>query len=116
MRDSSTSDSAKPWATLAEAIEGIRAELAQAMAAGEGERLRFDVGPVELEFTVEIERNLSANAGVKVWVVQAGGSGGLSRESSQRINVTLNPVDTATDRSPRVSDQLAELPPRPGSG
>lgn len=112
----SDSGPGRPWATLAEAIKGIRAELSDAMAAGEGERLRFDVGPVELEFAVDIQRDLQAKAGVKVWVVEIGGSGGWSRDSSNRVKVTLNPVDTATARSPRVADQVTALPPRPGPG
>jgi hypothetical protein len=110
------SDSAPPrsWATLAEAIKGIRAELSDAMAAGEGERLRFDVGAVELEFAVDVQRDLQARAGVKVWVVEIGGSGGWSRDSAHRVKVTLNPVDTTTERSPRVADHLEGVPPRPG--
>jgi len=106
------SGSAKPWATLAEAVEGVRAELTEAMAAGENERLRFDVGPVELEFVVDVQRDANASAGVKVWVVQIGASGGMSRDSSNRVKVTLNPVDTVTGRTPRVADTLGELPPR----
>jgi hypothetical protein len=106
----------RAWATLAEAINGIRDELSVAMAAGVGERLRFEVGPVELEFAVDIQRDLQAKAGVKVWVVEIGGSAGLSRDSSHRVKVTLNPVDTATGRSPQVADQVPELPLRPGSG
>jgi hypothetical protein len=105
----------RAWATLAEAVKGIRSELSEAMAAGVGERLRFEVGPVELEFAVDVQRDLQAKAGVKVWVIEIGGSGGLSRDSSHRVKVTLNPVDAATGRSPRVADQVAELPPRPGS-
>ncbi len=103
----------RAWATLAEAVKGIRGELSEAMAAGAGERLRFEVGPVELEFAVDVQRDLHAKAGVKVWVVEIGGSGGLSRDSSHRVKVTLNPVDTATGRSARVADQVEELPPRP---
>jgi carbon monoxide dehydrogenase subunit G len=104
------------WATLAEAIAGIRAELDEAMATGAGERLKFDVGPVELEFAVDVQRDAQAKAGVKVWVVEIGGSGGMSRNASHRIKVTLNPVDTVTGASARVGDQVEGLPPRPGPG
>jgi hypothetical protein len=104
------------WATLAEAIKGIRAELSEAMAAGAGERLRFEVGPVELEFAVDVQRDLQAKAGVKVWVVEIGGSSGFSRDSSHRVKLTLNPVDSVTGRSARVADQVGRLPPRPDPG
>jgi hypothetical protein len=90
--------------------------LSEAMAGGEGERLRFDVGAVELEFAVDVQRDLQAKAGVNVWVVEIGGSGAWSRDWSNRVKVTLNPVDTATGRSPRVADRVEGLPPRPGPG
>jgi Trypsin-co-occurring domain 2 len=113
-RSDGTSD--RSWATLAETIKGIRAELSEAMSASEGERLRFDVGPVEMEFAVEVQRDAEAHAGVKVWVVEIGGSGGWSRDSSHRIKVTLNPIDTATGRSARVSEQMPKRPQRRSSG
>ncbi|MBE3008891.1 hypothetical protein IL992_06775 [Microbispora sp. NEAU-D428] len=102
------------WVGLAEAVKGVRAELAEAMAAGEGERLRFDVGPVELEFVVELRRDAEAKAGVKVWVVEAGASGTLSRGTTHTLKVVLNPVDMATGHFPRVHDHVDGPPPRPG--
>jgi hypothetical protein len=116
MDDRTSGEADRSWATLAQAVEGIRAELSEAMAAGERELLRFDVGEVELEFTVEIRRDLQAKTGVRVWVVELGGSGGLSRGSTQRVKVTLNPVDIATGRSPRIADQVAAPPPRRRTG
>lgn len=113
MGEKSDREPVRSWVTLAEAVKGIRAELSDAMAGGEGERLRFDIGAVELEFAVEVQRDLQAKAGVQVWVVEIGGSGGRSRDSSQRLKVMLNPVDTATGRSLRVAGDLEEAPPRP---
>ena len=103
------------WATLAEAIQGIRSDLQEAMAAGVNEPLRFDVGPVELEFTVDVQRDAAAKAGVKIWVVEIGGSGGMSRDTVQRIKVTLNPVDATTGGLARIGDEVKGLPPRPGT-
>lgn len=101
-----------PWTTLAEAIGGIRAELTEAMASATDEQLRFDVGDVELEFTVDVRHDLQAKGGVRVWVAELGGGGGISRGSANRIKVTLHPVDVETGRSPRVADHLEVLPPR----
>lgn len=106
----------KSWATLAETVQGIRGELAQAMADGDGEQVRFDVGEVELEFTVEVQRNVEAGGGVKVWVVNADGKGAVSSGATHRVRVMLHPVDTATGRAPRVADRLPGLPPRRGDG
>ena len=102
----------RPWATLADTIKGIRAELSEAMSAGEDEQLRFDVGPVELEFAVDVQRDLSAKAGVKVWVVEIGATGARSRDSSHRVKVTLNPMDTTTGKSARIGDQTWSPPSR----
>lgn len=104
----------KAWVGLAEAVKGIREELAEAVKAGKGEQLRFDVGPVELEFAVELRRDAEAKAGVKVWVVEAGTSGAFSRGTTHTLKVVLHPVDTETGRSVRVHDHVDGPPPRPG--
>jgi hypothetical protein len=103
------------WTTLAQAIGGIRAELTEAMASATDEQLRFDVGDVELEFTVDVRHDRKAQGGVRVWVAELGGGGGTSRGSANRLKVTLHPVDTATGRDPRVADHLDALPPRRSS-
>jgi hypothetical protein len=103
------------WMTLAQAIGGIRAELTEAMGSGKGEQLQFDVGDVELEFVVDVRRDRNAQAGVRVWVVELGGSGGTSRGVSNRLKVTLHPVHSATGGTPRVADHVEALPPRRGS-
>ena len=101
--------------TLGEAISGIRAELAEAMASAEDERLRFNVGDVEVEFLVDVRRDRHAKGGIRVWVAEVGADGGKSRGWTNRLKVTLHPVDTVTGRAPRISDHLEESPPRRGS-
>jgi hypothetical protein len=98
--------------TLAQAIGGIRDELTEAMLSATDEQLRFDVGDVELEFTVDVRRDRQARAGVRVWVAELGGDMGVSRESASRIKLTLHPVDTASGLEPRVADHVEVLPPR----
>ena len=46
---------------LAEVIGELRRELQQAMHAGEGEPLRFELGPVELEATVAVEKRAATS-------------------------------------------------------
>jgi len=103
------------WMTLAQAIDGIRAELTEAMASATDDQLRFDVGDVEMEFTVDVRRDQQARAGVRVWVADLGASAGMSRGLTNRVKVTLHPVDPATGRSPRVADHVEVLPPRRSS-
>lgn len=76
---------------LAELISNLRDELSLAMAAGEGEELRFGVGPVELEVTVAVTREGGPSAKLKFWVVELGGEAKLTSASTQRLKLTLTP-------------------------
>ncbi|WP_239335260.1 trypco2 family protein [Frankia sp. CiP3] len=80
--------------SLAETMDALRVELAEAASAGAGSDFQFPVDGVQLEFHVAVKKESTAKAGVKVWVVEAGGSGSLSREEIHTVTVTLGvPVD-----------------------
>jgi len=53
-------------------IRDLRDELERAIAAGEGEQLRFELGPIELEATVAVERSDGASGKVRFWVAEGG--------------------------------------------
>lgn len=81
---------------LVEAIAAVRAELAAAATAGAGAAVQFPVNGVQLQFHVAVRKEGKAEAKVKVWVVEAGGSGSLSREEIHTVTVDLGaPVDSA---------------------
>ncbi|MFI0217670.1 trypco2 family protein [Streptomyces lydicus] len=42
------------------------------MAAGEGEDLRFALGPVQLELSFSVQRDAGTSGKVKFWVVELG--------------------------------------------
>lgn len=83
---------------IAEAVEHLRAELVAA-AAGGGSGPRFEVGPVELEFSVEMRKE--GKAGVKAWVVSAGAE--TSKVSVHRVKLVLTPKDTTTGNAYHVN-------------
>jgi hypothetical protein len=97
---------------LAEAIQIIRGELAAAQRAGQDDPIGFEVGPVEIEFSMVAARTGSGKAGIQFGVVTAGAEGCLSREETHRVTVTLQPKDRATGRKPEVNDQIASIPDR----
>ena len=76
---------------LAELIAQLRADLAEAMRAGADSELRFELGPVELELTVALEKSGGADAKVRFWVVEAGADGRAATTTTQRIKLTLDP-------------------------
>jgi hypothetical protein len=77
---------------LAAVVESLRVELARALAQGEGEQVRFRLGPVELEFRVQVSGEVGAEAGVKFWVVSVGGSASRTSASTHTIRLVLHPT------------------------
>jgi len=88
---------------LAEVIRGLRDELERAIAAGDGEALRFEVGPIELEVSVVVEVAAQAGAKVRFWVVDVGVQGNASQAVTQRIKLVLAPQVGEHRTTPRVS-------------
>jgi hypothetical protein len=97
---------------LADAVQGLRQELTCAVAAADGEVLRFELGSIEVEFAVTVRRNGDADAGVNFGVVALGGRAGMSAETLHLLKLTLNPKDLVTGRPPQVSGHVDQIPPR----
>jgi hypothetical protein len=102
--------------SLADTIAAVRRELSAAQAAGQGQSIQFRTGPVELEFEVAVTRTGGGQAGVQLWVLTLGGKGELAHATTQRIKVTLQPVDPETGQDAQVADarqgpEPAGLPP-----
>ncbi|GAA1994188.1 trypco2 family protein [Catenulispora subtropica] len=95
---------------LASVIRDLRAELEAAVVAADGSALLFEVGPVELEVSVVVERSASAGAKARFWVVDAGTEGKTSSTGTQRVKLTLTPK-LRDGGSPRVSGR--SLPGEP---
>ncbi|WP_100864815.1 trypco2 family protein [Streptomyces sp. 3211.6] len=76
---------------LADAVAAVRDELLEAAARGAGENLQFKVGPVEMEFAVEVRVDAKAKAGFKAWVVTAGAEGTAARGRTHKVKLTLTP-------------------------
>jgi hypothetical protein len=94
--------------SLADTIAAVRRELGLAQAAGRGQPVQFRAGPVELEFEVAVTWTGGGEAGVKLWVVTLGGKGELEKGTTQRIKVTLQPVDPGTGEDARIADASRE--------
>jgi hypothetical protein len=78
--------------SLADFVSRLREELRAAQAAREP-GLQFAVGPVSVEFTLVTTREGGPEGKVRFWIVEAGGSAQWSREATQRVSLTLTPVD-----------------------
>jgi hypothetical protein len=85
---------------LASVIRQLRAELNEAMDDAEGERLRFELGPVELSLTVTVGREATPGAKIRFWVIEAGADARVSREAVQDIKLVLSPRDMKASLGP----------------
>jgi len=77
---------------LASAIAALRRELVAAVSEGEDKGVRFALGPIELEFQVEVSSEAGGEAGVKFWVISLGGKGSRTSGTTHTVHLTLNPV------------------------
>jgi hypothetical protein len=82
---------------LADAIAALRAQLGKALRAGKDEEVRFRLGPVELEFTLNVKKDIQAEGGVKFWVVSLGTHAGVSHDNQHRVKLSLQPIDGIGD-------------------
>ncbi|MGW3950817.1 trypco2 family protein [Streptomyces sp. NPDC004752] len=89
---------------LASVIRDLREELQQAIVAAEGETLRFELGTMELELSVALERTGHAGAKVRFWVVESGADATMNTTSTQLVKLTLQPtLQGSPDRPALVS-------------
>ncbi|MGV9314966.1 trypco2 family protein [Streptomyces sp. NPDC003691] len=91
-----TADAVSPLIDLADAVDAVRTQLLTAAGRGEGSALQFQVGDIELEFTVELRRDTTAGGRVKAWVVDAGADHTRGSTSTHRVALTLKPQNPQT--------------------
>ncbi|MGB3310537.1 MAG: trypco2 family protein [Nodosilinea sp.] len=77
---------------LQDAIAALRAELIESVVASQGERLRFEVGEITMEFQVEVERGVDAKGGIQFWVVELGAGGAVKDKNVHKVVIPLKPV------------------------
>lgn len=99
---------------LADTIGAVRDQLSRAQREGADAGLRFQVGPVELEFEVVVSYVGGGEAGVRLYVVTLGAKGEVTSGSTHRVKVTLQPVDPVTGKDAEVADQTSRAGPPGG--
>jgi hypothetical protein len=76
---------------LADAVAVVRDSLLAAAARGADQDVEFVVGPIELEFAVELRQDAKAKAGFKAWVISGDVEAGAGRTTKHRVTVSLTP-------------------------
>lgn len=96
---------------LPELISQLRSDLTAAMSAGEGADLQFELGPVELELTIAVNKEAKPGARIRFWVVELGAEVSAASNSAQRIKLILEPRRAGQPHRKVVisgEDELAE--------
>jgi hypothetical protein len=99
------------WIGLAEAISQLRSELEAARLDATERDLRFTLGPIEMEFTLDIRNTGSGDAGVRWGVISIGTKGERSTSTGHRLKLTLRPTDSVSGKDIEVTTVLSEIPP-----
>lgn len=87
---------------LVSAVQALRAQITEAAASDPDSDIRFQVGPIQLEFTVSLTRDRTAKGGVKAWVVTADAERKRSTAHTHRVTLNLTPVSATTGESPEI--------------
>ncbi|MER5472519.1 trypco2 family protein [Streptomyces sp. NPDC002685] len=101
---------------LADAVQAVRDELIEAAARGSGPDVVFEVGDIELEFSVELRKAGTGGVKVKAWVVEAGVEGSGEKASTHRVSVTLRALDARTREPWKVRNESRGSVGRFGGG
>ncbi|MFE4862584.1 trypco2 family protein [Streptomyces sp. NPDC056670] len=81
---------------LADAIESVREQLTEAAARASGQSLVFELGQIQMEFTLELRKEVKGGLKVRAWVVDAGAEAGRDTGRTHKVAFTLTPR-AATD-------------------
>lgn len=76
---------------LADAVASVRDQLLEAVSRGAGSAVEFAVGPIELEFAVELRKDAKAKTGFKAWVVSADADAAVAWGRTHKVKMTLTP-------------------------
>jgi hypothetical protein len=87
---------------LAQFVAALRTELRAAQHEADP-GLPIAVGPVTVEFTVLTKREGEGKAGLRFWVVEAGVTGKVAAESTQKVTLQT-PLDASGTRPARIRD------------
>ena len=94
---------------LAKTLQTIRRELILAQQESAGEGILFRMDRVEVELQVVVSSKTTGEAGIKFYVVNAGGGVERSGETTHTIKLTLTPVDESGNNV-LVNTRMREKP------
>lgn len=89
---------------LADAIQSVRDQLLDAATRATGAPMAFEVGDIQMEFTLELRKETKGGAKVRAWVVEAGADGTRTTGHTHKVAFTLKPQDARTGAAWKVGN------------
>ena len=81
---------------LSDVVAALRTEILSAVDESGDSELKFRLGPVDVEFTVVVKKEAGADGKLKFSILgigaEAGASGKVAREQTQKVKLSLTPV------------------------
>lgn len=93
---------------LADLLTSLRSEINRARINATGEDVRFRIDSIDLEVQVEVEKTGEGNAGVKFWVLTAGGKETARSAQTHVVKLSLT-AETAAGDPVKTSDDVSSL-------
>ncbi|WBB59180.1 hypothetical protein O7599_26860 [Streptomyces sp. WMMC500] len=90
---------------LDKAVQAIRNGLIAAAERAEEQDLAFELGDIQMEFTVELRKELKGGGKVRAWVLEAGADATQISATTQRVAFTLKPKDNRTGDAWKVGNE-----------
>ncbi|MFI6702632.1 trypco2 family protein [Streptomyces sp. NPDC050509] len=90
---------------LADAIQSVRDQLLDAATRATGAPVAFEVGDIQMEFTLELRKEIKGGAKVKAWVVEAGADASRTSGHTHKVAFTLKPQDARSGAPWRVGNK-----------
>jgi len=92
---------AETYLPLSEFVSALRQEIVLSAAAARNETVKFELGPIELEFSVVATREGSGTGKISFQVLgsgfELGADGKVTAERTQRVKLTLAPKQKDDD-------------------
>jgi translation elongation factor EF-1beta len=95
---------------LADAVDELRSQLAEAQEAAYGEDISFGLENIEVEFTLELRKEGGVEGKLQFGVVTIGGSGSLSSAQTHKVKFVLHPMNSV-GQDIKIKGKLTEPPP-----
>jgi hypothetical protein len=90
---------------LTEAVQGLRDQLISCVESSAGQQIKFEVEEIDLEFVVELRRDVNAKAGFRAWVTSVDLQGGAARNSTHRVSIKLRPKESGSGNPLEIGNQ-----------